>query len=220
MPAEIFKGFSFIWNPSTDGDDLLSESIEVLQGETPTTPARPLKKKNRVIVNFFLWMKEIQGLPASYEGQSLFVSWKHEAKRFLTIIGVEGSGVVDQTGLVTCQPDRSATLDGSMDNACIACDYEMLQDRKSLSFESRPITFQLMAPRDNKKGKTTCLGKATIDLSNFCYHKLNKTQIFSFGESGVTLVLSILCSWKSFNGDLVDNYDASKAKPKVAKQLE
>merc|ERR1711879_589262 len=92
------------------------------------------------------------------------------------------------------------------DNACIACDYSMLQDRKTLLFDSRVITFHLMSEK-KKKGKSVSLGKTSIDLSQFSFHKLEKTQIFSFGDSGITLVLSILCSWKSFNGDYVDNYD-------------
>lgn len=98
---------------------------------------------------------------------------------------------------------------GSMDNACIACDYSMQQDRKTLQFDSRLISFQVMSTKETKKGKRTCLGKTTLDLSQFSFHKLEKTQIFSCGDSGITIVLSILCSWKSFNGDLVDNYDAS-----------
>ena len=87
----------------------------------------------------------------------------------------------------------------------------MIQDRKTLSFETRPITFQLMATTDSKKAKKKCLGKVTIDLRDYSFHKLEKTLIFAFGDCGATLVLSIFCSWKSFNGDLVDNYEKLKA---------
>ena len=205
MPAEIFKGFSFVWDPTTEEGEFLSESIGVLKGDTKDSGN---KRKNRVVVNFFLWIKEVQGLPASCVGSDVYVTWKHEAKRYFSIIGHEGDRVVDQTDTAICSDDRSAEFNGSMDNACIACDYSMQQDRKTLAFDSRIITFQLMSIKESKKGKKpTCLGKTSIDLSQFSFHKLEKTQIFSFGDTGITLVLSILCSWKSFNGDYVDNYD-------------
>jgi len=164
-------------------------------------------------MNFFLWLKEIQGLPASCVDSEVFVTWKHESKKNFTIIGAEGDRTIDQTSPIICNEERSATFEGSMDNACIACDYVMQQDRKTLSFDSRIITFQIMVPKENKKGKYQCLGKACIDLKQFSFHKLEKTQIFSFGDSGVTLVMSILCSWKIFNGDYVDNYDDTSLKP-------
>ena len=198
-----------MWDPLADeGDGLLSESIGVLPSQV-TPNHSGAGRKNKVVVNFFLWLKEIQGLPASSIDQSIYVTWRHESKRNFTIIGEEGDRTNDQTGMIVCKADRSAVFDGNMDNACIACDYKMLQDRRTLTFEPRVVSFQLMAPKSGKPGKSISLGKAVIDLSHFSYHKLEKTQIFSFGESGVTLVLSILCSWKSFNGDLVDNYDAS-----------
>ena len=207
-----------MWDPTKDEDKFLSESIGVLQGGSDSNNSGSTKRSNRIVVNFFLWIKEIQGLPASCVGSEIVVSWKHESKKYFTIIGAEGDRSVDQTTPIICNEDRSAVFGGSMDNACIACDYVMLQDRKTLTFDSRIITFQLMIPRDGKKGKYTCLGKASIDLRQFSFHKLEKTQIFSFGDSGVTLVLSILCSWKIFNGDYVDNYDDGSLKPKATHQ--
>ena len=84
----------------------------------------------------------------------------------------------------------------------------MKQDRKTLKFDSRPVTFQLLNCTANKK--TTEIGHFALDLSDYCLHKLEKTQIFTVGSSGYTVVISIICNWKSFNGDLVDNYEKGK----------
>ena len=338
-PAEMFKGFSFAWDPKKSEEQFLFESIDVIHGSSGPSENYKNKRKNRVVVNFFLWMKEVQGLPANLIDKKIIVRWKHEAKKYLTIIGPDDSDrSVDSTVPVSCRPDRSAIFNGSMDNSCIACDYQMLQvlfpfpplllssvflsfapflyfpsfplplrfplfsslplpflyflnrpfayctcfslicwklsfsfpiflqnqdckgqrvrflenlmkenerttwettqyspfcyffhiferrkeklkgrgewgnkqDRKSLIFDARPITFTLLAVGSDKKLIT--IGKVDIDLSNFSFHKFENTQIFTFdGSSGATLVLSILCSWKIFNGDYVDNYE-EKAK--------
>ena len=208
VPVDLFKGFSFAWNPNQARESFLSEGIDVLRSEA-STPSKPKKSKNRVVMNFFLWAKEIQGLPGKQVGKPISIRWKHESKKYVTLIGPSDDSheVNGETAQVDCNDSRSVIFEGAMDNACIACDYLMLQDRKTLAFDSRIITFQLMAYADKKKRKMKPLGKLSIDLRDYSFHKREKTLIFAFGDSGATLVLSIFCCWKSFNGDLVDNYE-------------
>lgn len=79
------------------------------------------------------------------------------------------------------------------------------KDRKTLKFDSRPISFSLLA--QSKEKKILNLGSFTLDMADYCYHKLEKTQIFTFENTGFTAVISIICWWCTFNGDIVDNHE-------------
>ena len=58
MPVDVFKGFSFVWKPGDhDDDNILSEQINVFQASNKSHKM----SKNRIVANFFIWIKEIQG---------------------------------------------------------------------------------------------------------------------------------------------------------------
>ena len=134
VPVDVFKGFSFVWNPNESEEKFLSESIDVLRSEKKQSVSNLQVNstrgvKNKVIVNFFLWVKELQGLSSKLVDKSVYLRWKHVAKKYCTIIGDDDdrNNIEGQTNPVLCDKQRSVTFSGILDNACIACDYEMLQ---------------------------------------------------------------------------------------------
>mmetsp|Transcript_21854 Transcript_21854/g.85604 ORF Transcript_21854/g.85604 Transcript_21854/m.85604 type:complete len:707 (-) Transcript_21854:106-2226(-) len=207
-PIDVFKGFSFVWDPNA-AHDVLTESIEVVGG----TGAKGgiYKRKNHIVMNFFVWIKEVQGLSANEEGSLLLVRWKHECRKQLTSVGPDANVVQDQTEAKACS-NRSVVYEGGMDNACIPFDYLMVQDRNSNAFEPRPLHLTLAstpAPgaKGKKKSKERVLGTLVLDMADYGFHKLQQTQILTMDGSGATLTISIVCTWKAYNGDPVDNYE-------------
>ena len=91
-----------------------------------------LRRKNRIVANFFLWIKEIDGVAQLDHLSSFAVKWKHEEKKYVTTIGPDDdfsqSLFTHQTEFVERKLNANLIVfEGDLHRACSPFDYLLKQ---------------------------------------------------------------------------------------------
>jgi hypothetical protein len=210
-PVDLFAGFSFVASgvgqqsislmerPSSSSSSSTSTSTSTSSGSaspsaSPSTGSTSSwSKKHRtniVTVHFNLRIKGIKGLSDGLNQERVFVAWKIESRKSERLPLTKGT---TQPQTIT---DREASWQVGDDGATILLDLALQQDKKTLSFKERKISFLLKTATK----KPITLGEVTLNLAQFAIHKDDQTQILALARNGPTLVLQVKCEYRQLNG--------------------